>query len=72
MLRINPVARHVYPRMLRGARFRGARVTTFPAQRGGDTPRRAVLGARAGTYVIHCAIECGAGHSNMTLTIMVK
>jgi len=26
----------------------------------------------AGTYVIHCAIECGAGHSNMTLTIMVK
>jgi len=26
----------------------------------------------AGTYVIHCAIECGAGHSNMTLTIMAK
>jgi plastocyanin len=25
-----------------------------------------------GTYVIHCAIECGAGHSNMTLTISVK
>jgi heme/copper-type cytochrome/quinol oxidase subunit 2 len=26
----------------------------------------------AGTYVLHCAIECGAGHSNMTLTIVVK
>jgi plastocyanin len=26
----------------------------------------------AGTYVIHCAIQCGSGHENMTLTIVVK
>jgi len=26
----------------------------------------------AGSYVVHCAIECGPGHENMTLTIVVK
>ncbi|MDQ6929591.1 MAG: cupredoxin domain-containing protein [Candidatus Eremiobacteraeota bacterium] len=26
---------------------------------------------KAGTYVLHCAIECGPGHKNMTLTIVV-
>jgi plastocyanin len=26
----------------------------------------------AGTYVVHCAIQCGAGHRNMTLTVVVK
>jgi cytochrome c oxidase subunit 2 len=25
----------------------------------------------AGTYVLHCAIVCGAGHANMTLTVHV-
>ncbi len=25
----------------------------------------------AGTYVLHCAIVCGAGHPNMTLTVNV-
>lgn len=27
---------------------------------------------KAGTYVVHCAIICGAGHPNMALTIKVK
>ncbi|HZT12311.1 MAG TPA: cupredoxin domain-containing protein [Candidatus Baltobacteraceae bacterium] len=27
---------------------------------------------KAGTYVLHCSIVCGAGHPNMTLTIKVK
>ena len=27
---------------------------------------------KAGTYVIHCSIQCGAGHGDMTLTIEVK
>lgn len=26
---------------------------------------------KAGTYVLHCAIFCGAGHANMTLTVHV-
>ena len=26
---------------------------------------------KAGTYVIHCSIMCGAGHPNMTLTVHV-
>jgi cytochrome c oxidase subunit 2 len=26
---------------------------------------------KAGTYVVHCSIECGAGHANMTLTVNV-
>ncbi len=29
------------------------------------TPRK------AGTYVLHCSIFCGAGHPNMTLTVKV-
>ena len=27
---------------------------------------------KAGTYVLHCAIMCGAGHPNMTLTVKVE
>jgi cytochrome c oxidase subunit 2 len=27
---------------------------------------------KAGTYVIHCSIQCGTGHGDMTLTIEVK
>ena len=26
---------------------------------------------KAGTYVLHCTIMCGAGHPNMTLTVKV-
>ncbi len=26
---------------------------------------------KAGTYVVHCSIVCGAGHPNMTLTVKV-
>jgi cytochrome c oxidase subunit 2 len=26
---------------------------------------------KAGTYVLHCSIMCGAGHPNMTLTVNV-
>ncbi len=26
---------------------------------------------KAGTYVLHCAIMCGAGHTNMTLTVNI-
>lgn len=26
---------------------------------------------KAGTYVLHCSIMCGAGHPNMTLTVKV-
>lgn len=26
---------------------------------------------KAGTYVVHCAIVCGAGHPNMALTVQV-
>jgi heme/copper-type cytochrome/quinol oxidase subunit 2 len=26
---------------------------------------------KPGTYVLHCAIMCGAGHANMTLTVKV-
>jgi heme/copper-type cytochrome/quinol oxidase subunit 2 len=33
---------------------------------------RVTFTPRAGTYVIHCSIQCGAGHSNMTLTIAAK
>jgi cytochrome c oxidase subunit 2 len=28
--------------------------------------------AKAGTYVVHCSIICGAGHANMALTIKVQ
>lgn len=27
---------------------------------------------KAGTYVVHCSVICGAGHPNMTLTIKVQ
>src|SRR5271165_4206375 len=30
-----------------------------------------VTAKKAGKYVLHCAIMCGAGHANMTLTINV-
>ena len=30
-----------------------------------------VTAKKPGKYVLHCAIMCGAGHSNMTLTIYV-
>lgn len=33
---------------------------------------RVTFTPKAGTYVIHCSIQCGAGHRNMTLTIVVK
>ncbi|HUN29663.1 MAG TPA: cupredoxin domain-containing protein [Alphaproteobacteria bacterium] len=26
---------------------------------------------RVGTYVVHCSIECGAGHPNMALKVVV-
>lgn len=30
-----------------------------------------VTAKKAGKYVLHCAIMCGAGHTNMTLTVNV-
>jgi len=30
-----------------------------------------VTAKKAGKYVLHCAIMCGAGHANMTLTVNV-
>ena len=27
---------------------------------------------KAGTFILHCAIVCGAGHENMTLKIVVE
>jgi len=27
---------------------------------------------KAGTYVLHCSIVCGAGHNDMTLTVHVE
>jgi heme/copper-type cytochrome/quinol oxidase subunit 2 len=30
-----------------------------------------VTPTKPGTYVLHCAILCGAGHENMILTIVV-
>ncbi|HEY9086151.1 MAG TPA: cupredoxin domain-containing protein [Candidatus Tyrphobacter sp.] len=30
-----------------------------------------VTPTKAGTYVLHCSIVCGAGHPNMTLTVHV-
>ncbi|HEU5480717.1 MAG TPA: cupredoxin domain-containing protein [Candidatus Tumulicola sp.] len=30
-----------------------------------------VTAKKPGTYVLHCAIMCGAGHANMTLTVNV-
>jgi cytochrome c oxidase subunit II len=28
--------------------------------------------SKAGTYVVHCSVVCGAGHPNMALTIKVQ
>jgi len=28
--------------------------------------------SKAGTYVVHCAVICGAGHPNMALTVKVE
>ena len=30
-----------------------------------------VMSKKAGIYVLHCAVLCGAGHQNMTLTVKV-
>lgn len=30
-----------------------------------------VTAKKAGTYVLHCSVVCGAGHANMTLTVHV-
>lgn len=30
-----------------------------------------VIAKKAGKYVLHCAVMCGAGHPNMTLTVNV-
>ena len=30
-----------------------------------------VVPKKAGTYVLHCSVVCGAGHPNMTLTVKV-
>lgn len=38
----------------------------------GKTTVITVTPKKAGTYVLHCAIQCGAGHENMTLTVTVK
>ena len=27
---------------------------------------------KPGTYVVHCSVVCGAGHANMTLTVVVE
>lgn len=27
---------------------------------------------KAGTYVLHCSVICGAGHQNMVLTVVAK
>ncbi|MBV9332438.1 MAG: cupredoxin domain-containing protein [Candidatus Eremiobacteraeota bacterium] len=37
----------------------------------GSAKTVAVTATKAGKYVLHCAIMCGAGHANMTLTINV-
>ncbi len=31
-----------------------------------------VTPTKAGTYVLHCAVMCGAGHADMALTVVVK
>lgn len=33
---------------------------------------RVTFTPKAGTYVIHCSIQCGAGHRDMALTIVAK
>jgi cytochrome c oxidase subunit II len=37
----------------------------------GKTTSVDVTAKKAGKYVLHCAIMCGAGHPNMTLTVNV-
>jgi cytochrome c oxidase subunit II len=37
----------------------------------GSSTNVKVTPQKAGRYVLHCAIMCGAGHSNMTLTVNV-
>jgi cytochrome c oxidase subunit II len=37
----------------------------------GKTENVTVTAKKVGKYVLHCAIMCGAGHANMTLTINV-
>ena len=37
----------------------------------GSSTNVKVIAKKAGKYVIHCAIMCGAGHPNMTLTVNV-
>jgi len=37
----------------------------------GKTETVTVTAKKAGKYVLHCAIMCGAGHANMTLTVNV-
>ncbi|MBV9056165.1 MAG: cupredoxin domain-containing protein [Candidatus Eremiobacteraeota bacterium] len=37
----------------------------------GSTKTITVTPKKAGKYVLHCAIMCGAGHANMTLTVDV-
>lgn len=38
----------------------------------GENTKVTVTPKKAGTYVLHCSIMCGAGHANMTLTVVVK
>jgi cytochrome c oxidase subunit 2 len=37
----------------------------------GSTTSLNVTPKKTGKYVLHCAIMCGAGHANMTLTVNV-
>lgn len=37
----------------------------------GSTRSVEVTPEKAGMYLLHCAIMCGAGHANMTLTVNV-
>ncbi len=38
----------------------------------GSTPSEVVVTPKTiGTFIAHCAVFCGAGHANMTLTIVV-
>lgn len=38
----------------------------------GQTTKVTVAPKKAGTYVLHCAVICGAGHADMKLTVVVK
>lgn len=38
----------------------------------GQTTDVTITPAKAGTYVLHCRIFCGPGHSDMKLTIVVE